>query len=116
MKLPTGTLRNLLRSPLSPQSACFLPALRLNGMLLAWAQKGPKTAQDHQKHRLMALRRAPAGTGVPVHGQNPLGQRVGCLFVAFCPFSPINDVGWHNLGMVCALQSKTENWAGWTKF
>ena len=101
-----GTINDHLRGPLFPRRACFPPAWRISGA------KGDDSGLDRPRPKLgqtrpkitkkrgpTALRRAPVGFSVPDHGHNPFGQRMGFLFVVFCPFflAP-NDVSQPNLG------------------
>ena len=86
-----------LRVPMGP----FLPGL-------AWAHDRLKITQ---KWSPTALRQAPAGFSVPVHGQNPL---VGCFLTVFSPFVALVWCLLAQFGTVlgpdCVLQSETEDW------
>ena len=72
-----GSPSKHLRGPGAPRCAHFPPAGCVR--LPIWPKNGPKRGP-----------RAPGwvlvGSGGRVLGQNPLGQRVGCLFLLFCPF------------------------------
>ena len=107
-----GTLNTHLRGPLSPPRAPLWAQMGQFWPGPARAQNGPKSP----KAGLNSLRQAPAGFCVPVHGLNPLGRRVGCLFVVWCLFcqrAPFRvSVGpiWACLGPNCVPRSETENW------
>ena len=102
---------------LRPRSARFPPALRLCGPKRDdfgpdWPgpRTDPKRPKITPKWGPTALRRAPAGSAVPVHGQNPLGQCVGCLFDVFCPQRVSVGPIWARLGPDGVPRCKTENW------
>ena len=71
------------------------------------AHNGPKMAQNNQKWA--STRRAPVGFSVPVHGQNSVRQRVGCLLVMFGSIFARQMVSvvpiWARLGPACIPQS-----------
>ena len=75
-----------------------------------------KMVQNHSKRGPTALRRAPAGSPVPVHGQNPLRQRLGCPFCrGLTNFRPqMVSVGpiWACLGPACVPRSETKKMTG----
>ena len=97
MQQQAAASSNILRGPLSPWSACFPPALRFCGP--KWDDFGPnqpglKRAWKGPNSPKMVPGGSswvPPGSGVPIHGQNPLGQRMSRLFAVFlflscCPF------------------------------
>ena len=80
------------------------------GQFWPWAKNGPNSPETGPGDSEAGA----SGFSIPVCGQNPLRQRVGCLSVVYCPFFCPNVVSvgpiWAISGPDCGPQSKPENW------